>query len=98
MRQLVVPAVILGLALAWAAWDAERGLPAWLRMRADLAEAHGRMADLRRDIEARELEAAALGRDALAIEEAIRRDLGLARPGEIVVRIPAATDPNLRIP
>jgi cell division protein FtsB len=44
------------------------------------------VAELEARIESREGEAAALRSDPLALERAIREDLGLARPGETVVR------------
>jgi cell division protein FtsB len=98
VRRLWVPAVLVVGALGWAVLDGERGVPALLRMRADLVQAEARMDALRLEIATREQEAEALRADAFAIEEAIRQDLGLARPGESVVRIPGALDPSLRIP
>jgi cell division protein FtsB len=98
LRPLWIPAALVVAALGWAVLDGERGVPALLRMRADLAESHARMDALRQEIASREGEAAALRTDPFAIEEAIRRDLGFARPGEILVRIPGASVPSLWIP
>jgi cell division protein FtsB len=73
--------------VAWAAFDERSGLPAWQRLRADLASARARIEVLRGDIEALRGEAEALEGDPFALERAIREDLGLARPGESVVRL-----------
>ena len=79
---------ILGLAaVAWSAIDERSGLPAWQRLRADLAAAQARIEILRGDIDALRREAEALEGDRFALERAIREDLGLARPGESVVRL-----------
>jgi cell division protein FtsB len=79
---------ILGLAaVAWSAVDERSGLPAWRRLRADLSEVRARIEILRGDIEALRREAEALEGDEFALERAIREDLGLARPGESVVRL-----------
>jgi cell division protein FtsB len=98
LRQLWIVAAILGLAVAFALLDEGRGVPAWLRMRADLEDARGRMEALERDIAEAEDQARRLREDPFAIEEAIREDLGLARPGETVVRLAAPGSSNIRIP
>jgi cell division protein FtsB len=67
-------------------------------MRADLRSAQERMAGLEREIAESEAEAGSLGEDPFAIEQAIREDLGLARPGETVVRLADPADENLRLP
>jgi cell division protein FtsB len=88
---LAVAALVLG-----AAWfDEGSGPRAWLRLQADLQEVQGRMDALRPRIEGRELESGALGEGSFAIERAIREDLGLARPGELVIR---ERSPSLRNP
>lgn len=74
------------LAAGVAALDGDTGLRAWWRTTRELASA--RAANLER---AEHNEALARERDALehepfALERAIREDLGLARPGERVVR------------
>ncbi len=75
------------LAAAWIfAWlDPETGIRSWLSLRGDLAAAHGRIAGLERAITGLETEASRLEADPLAIEAAIREDLGLARSGDTVV-------------
>jgi cell division protein FtsB len=82
----VIGAAILGAAVGVAVADDSAGIRTWHQVRNDLAVAEARVAELEARIEAREGEAAALKSDPLALERAIREDLGLARPGEIVVR------------
>jgi cell division protein FtsB len=76
--------VASALAVAWA--DTESGVRTWLQVRRDLVVAQARVAELEQRIETREGEAESLRKDPLALERAIREDLGLARSGEIVVR------------
>jgi cell division protein FtsB len=66
--------------------DRDSGIGQWSDLRRDLDAARGRIAALRAEISSREREARALEADPLAIEGAIRSDLGLARPGEWVAR------------
>lgn len=75
------------LAAAWIfAWlDPETGIRSWQSLREDLAAAHGRIAELEQGLVALETEAGRLEADPLAIEAAIREDLGLARSGDTVV-------------
>ena len=81
---------VLALAAAGAsALDERTGIPAWRRLRGDLAAANARIEILRGDIAVLEGEALALESDAFAVERAIREDLGLAKPGERVVRLDA---------
>jgi cell division protein FtsB len=79
---LALAASAVGVAVA----DSEAGVRTWWKLRRDLAVAQARVAELERRIETREGEATALRTDRLVVEHAIRADLGLARPGEIVVR------------
>jgi cell division protein FtsB len=78
--------VLALVAAGGSAFDESSGLPAWRRLRDDLAAARARIEILRGEVEALRLEAEALERDGFALERAIREDLGLARPGESVVR------------
>ncbi len=79
---LAIVASMVGVAVA----DTNSGVRTWLQVRRDLAVAEARVAALEQRIEAREGATASLKSDPLALETAIREDLGLARPGEIVVR------------
>ena len=68
--------------------DQKSGLPAWLRLQDELAASQARIAALSARAETLRSEIAALEKDPFALERAIREELGLARPGERVVRFP----------
>ena len=85
-REIVLALAIVVSAVGVAAADGQTGIRAWRKVRSDLATAQKRVGELEARIESREGEAAALRKDPLALERAIREDLGLAKPGEIVVR------------
>jgi len=90
-------ALTLGIVLAAAVWavvDPNAGIRSWWELRGELREATGRAAALRAELTKLEDEARQLREDPLAVESAIRTDLGLARPGEIIVRaVPAPSNP-----
>ena len=77
---------VLVIALAVALLDPEIGARRWWSLDRDLGRATARIEALREDIRELEKEREALRDDEFAIERAIREDLGLARPGEILVR------------
>lgn len=85
-RELVIGAAVLAAAAGVAVADDAKGIRALLQLRRDVGVAEARVAELEGRVESRETEAAALRSDPIALEHAIREDLGLARPGEIVVR------------
>jgi len=95
-RFALISTAIAGALLAAGLLDRNTGVGHWLDLRRDLAVARARIAELEARIAARELEARALREDPVALEAAIRRDLGVARPGEWVVREEGLT--NLRNP
>ena len=86
LRRVWIPVLLLAAA-GWSAFDERSGIPAWRRLRSDSLGAHARIEVLRGDIETLRLEADALAGDDFAVERAIREDLGLALPGESVVRL-----------
>jgi cell division protein FtsB len=88
-RQLWWIPVLAFAAAGVSALDERTGIPAWHRLRDDLTAAHARIEILRGDIAALRGEALALETDSFAVERAIREDLGLAQPGETVVRLDA---------
>ena len=103
-RQIwLAPAILVA---AWVvAWlDPDTGLRKWSELRSDLQEAHGRIAVLEADVAALVDATGRLEADPLAIEAAIREDLGLARPGDTVVILrdtpaePPRATPSLRRP
>lgn len=89
---IVLGIVALAAAAAW--WDKETGIPTWLRLRSDLAEASQRIEATRARMQAQQAEIHELENDPLASERAIRRVLGLARPGETVVHVPEPAAPG----
>jgi cell division protein FtsB len=86
VRSTLISLVVAAALLAAGLLDRNTGVGHWLDLRRDLAAASARIAELEARIAAREAEAQALREDPLAVEAAIRKDLGLARPGEWVVR------------
>jgi cell division protein FtsB len=92
-----IPA-LLGAAVLYAFIDDEAGVRPWLRLRMDLSASQERISALQVEIAALQRDAEILERDPSALEQAIREDLELARPGEVVVRLPWAEPTNPRIP
>lgn len=88
LRGLWIP-VLACAAAGILALDEKAGIPAWRRLRGELAAAHARIEILRGELAALRGEIDALEGDSFAVEQAIREDLGLAQPGEIVVRLDA---------
>jgi len=81
----LVPVILLigvGLSLA----DGESGLLAWYDLRQELEESRDRIAALSQRVDSLNHEISALERDPFALERAIREELELARPGEVVIR------------
>ena len=89
-------ALTLGIVLAAAVWavvDPNAGIRSWWELRGQLREASLRADSLRSELAALEVDAQRLQQDPLALESAIRTDLGLARPGETIVRAVPASNP-----
>jgi cell division protein FtsB len=66
--------------------DGKSGIPMWLRLRSEVDQAAARVAVLAGETEALRAQIKALSSEPFALERAIREDLELALPGEIVVR------------
>ncbi len=90
LRSVAIALGIVALVAAFAGWDPDTGLRSWWRLRGDQVAAHQRIADLEREIRSLHAQSAALRTDPLAQERAIREDLGFARPGETVIRLPGS--------
>jgi len=73
---------VLGIAIV----DQDSGLRTWLRLRHDLAQSEARVHELRVEVTHLEGQVTALREDSFAEERAIREVLGMAMPGEVVVR------------
>ena len=82
---LLVSLVFAAVAIA-ATTDGSAGIPVWLELRDDLAKARARVSTLEADTDALRVEIDALANEPFALERAIREDLVLALPGEIIVR------------
>jgi cell division protein FtsB len=89
-RWLLVP-LCIAVAILAALLDERSGIRTDLKLRRDLEAAEQRVAELRQELEALSEQARAMRDDPVALERAIREDLGLARPGEIVVRWPVGS-------
>lgn len=98
MKRLLVVPVLVAAAGLYAFWEPETGIRPWLRLRGEVARAEARVEALRAENEALRQRAVALENDAFAVERAIREDLGLALPGEIVVRIREAPSTESGVP
>jgi cell division protein FtsB len=94
VRDALLVATVAGGLLAVGLLDRDTGVGHWLDLRADVAAAKARIAAVEARIAARAAEAAGLEKDPIAIEAAIREDLGLARPGEWVVREEGLSTPR----
>ncbi len=86
--RLWIATAIVAAAVAYAFLDRETGIPTWLQLREEVADGRARAAAQRARIESLRAQAEALERDPFAVERAIREDLELARPGEVIVRFP----------
>ena len=90
--------LVLVLALGYALIDARSGVAQARRLRADLEAAEARIEALRARNESLRAEVASLRDDPFARERALREDLDLARPGEVLVRMPREESQSPRIP
>lgn len=86
MKRIALSLGIVLLAAVWALLDPAAGVRTWWELRSQLREAEARAAKAGAELAALEDEAERLEADPLAVEAAIRADLGLARPGETIVR------------
>ena len=86
MRTTWLAPLVLAAVAAIALADGSSGIPMWFRLRGDVAQAGVRVETLVQETEALQVEIEALESEPFALERAIREDLELAQPGEIVVR------------
>ena len=86
MRTTWLVPVMLAVVAAIALADGSSGIPMWFRLRGDVAQAHRRVQGLVQETDALRAQIDSLQREPFALERAIREDLELAKPGEIVVR------------
>ncbi len=97
MKALSLATILIAAFVVSALLDADSGLEIWLELRRDLAVSSGRVEQLIRENGALQSEIAILESEPDAIDRAIREELDLAMPGEVVVRfeptVPAPGDP-----
>lgn len=77
---------VLAISGCIALTDSEFGIGTWLELRSAERVARERVASREREVERLRGEVEALASDPLAMHRAIREDLELALPGEVVVR------------
>ena len=79
--------LLIGCAAGAAALDRESGFGPWRELRAQREASQLRVADLEATVANLRREVAMLESDPLALERAIREELGWARPDELVVKM-----------
>jgi cell division protein FtsB len=98
VKRLLLIAALMSATALLAALDSDSGIGTWLRLRGELREAQVRNADLRAELERLAAEAGALEAGGFAVERAIREELGFARAGETLLRLPATDHSSARFP
>lgn len=96
-RFWLAPALLAG-AVLYAGLDPGSGLSTWWQLRGALGEARARIDQRQQEIDALAAAARDLDGDTFAMEEAIRVDLGLARPDETIVLFAEEGEPSRRNP
>jgi len=86
VRGILLGALLAAAVLAIAIVDQDSGLRTWLRLRQDLSLSTARVEELRSEVANLDGRVTALREDPFAEERAIREVLGMALPGEVVVR------------
>ncbi|MEZ4278132.1 MAG: septum formation initiator family protein [Myxococcota bacterium] len=86
MKALSLATFVIAAFAVSAMLDRESGLEIWLELRSDLAVSGERVERLVRENDALRSEIATLESEPDALDRAIREELDLALPGEIVVR------------
>ncbi len=86
MKTLGLGTCIIGIVAAMALLDPESGFGIWREMRADLSASTLRVERLEAENEAIRREIQTLEREPAALDRAIREELDLVLPGEVVVR------------
>jgi cell division protein FtsB len=95
VRSLLLALALVAAAAAYAWLDPDDGVATWLELRADVARARARVAELEAGNAALAAETDALRSDPFAQERAVREVLRWTRPGEVLVRVPREVAPDL---
>lgn len=95
-RLLLVPLVILIVTAVWLGLDREAGIGAMGALRSELRQAESRVDALVGERASLLRRVRALRSEPLALEREARLELGMARPGEVIVRWiePETVPPN----
>ena len=91
MRSSLLATAFIAAVVALAIADGDSGVSTWLRLRQEISISGGRIEALQRETTRLQSEIEALEQDPFALEQAIREELELARPGEVVVRFERLT-------
>lgn len=86
MRTLGLGTCLIAILAASALLDQESGVERWLDLRASLSDSAGRVGRLVEENDAMRREIEMLEAEPAALDRAIREELDVALPGEIVVR------------
>ena len=86
MRGVLLGTLLATAVFAMAIIDQDSGLRTWLRLRHDVAQSQARVHELRVEVADLEFQVTALREDPFAEERAIREVLGMALPGETIMR------------
>lgn len=98
MRTLGLGTCVIALLAISALLDHESGVGIWLELREDLSGSAARVAQLHRENDEMRNEIQMLEAEPAALDRAIREELDVAMPGEIVVRFTRSEDPGQRAP
>jgi len=94
VRTLGLGTCLIAILAISALLDHESGVGIWLELREDLSGSAARVARLHRENDEMRNEIQILEADPGALDRAIREELDLALPGEIVVRFTSAESPG----
>ncbi len=92
-RLWIGPALVVGIAAATLVLDGRTGLVPLVDLRGEVSRLEADVRALERERDSLRLRARALKTDPLEVEALAREDLGMVRPGEVVIRL-AAPDPG----
>ncbi len=98
MRTLGLGTCLIAILAISALLNPESGVKIWLELRDDLSGSEARVAKLTRENEEMRNEIQMLEAEPAALERAIREELDIALPGEIVVRFTTLAEFGLQTP
>jgi len=90
-RFLLIPVFFL-LFLVYAMLNRAGSIQSWLELRGDLLEGEERIGALEEENRGLRAEIEVFEGDSIAVERVLREELELARPGEVIVKLPDAAE------